>query len=127
VTPAEAHARLERALVRALCAPDPAEALRRASRDRKLPAELRRALERAAEDGVRMAALLSVRLRFERLMRGSPDAEAWFERDPESFAEAFRRYHAEVPPRAFFPPAEARLFASWRRGTRAAPRVTTSP
>lgn len=117
MTPAQAHARLERALVRALCAPDPVEALRRASK--ALPVELRRAIQNAAtEDGVRMAALLSARLRFERLMRGSPDAEEWFERDPEAFAEAFRRYHAEVPPRAFFPQGEARLFARWREGSR---------
>jgi hypothetical protein len=67
-----------------------------------------------------MAAILVVRLRFERLLRGSPVAEEWFERDPESFAEAFRRYHAEVPPRAFFPADEAALFRAWR-DRRAAP------
>jgi hypothetical protein len=65
-------------------------------------------------DGVRLTALLVARLRFERLLRGSPDAEAWFERDPASFTRAFARYHAEVPPRAFFPAAEAALFAGWR-------------
>ncbi len=46
-----------------MTSPDPAAALRRASRDRRLPASLRRALASADEDGVRMAALLSARLR----------------------------------------------------------------
>jgi hypothetical protein len=65
-------------------------------------------------DGVRMTALLVARLRFERLMRGSPEAEAWFDRDAAGFARAFARYHAEVPPRAFFPVDEAALFGAWR-------------
>jgi len=60
-----------------------------------------------------LAALLVARLRFERLLRGSPQAEAWFDADPEAFAAAFKRYHAEVPPAAFFPQAEARLFRQW--------------
>jgi hypothetical protein len=115
VTPARAHARVERALARAMTDPDPAEALLRASRDRALPVALRRALRSASPDGVRMAALLVARLRFERLMRGCPEAEAWFDRDPAAFSRAFRRYHAEVAPAAFFPPAEARLFRAWLR------------
>jgi hypothetical protein len=115
VTPARAHARVERALVRAMTAPDPVEALRRASRDRALPAPIRRALQAASADGVRMAALLVARLRFERLVRGCPEAEAWFDRDAAGFSDAFRRYHAEVAPAAFFPPAEARLFRAWLR------------
>ncbi|MFT3772336.1 MAG: hypothetical protein QM820_43630 [Minicystis sp.] len=118
MTPAAAHARFEEVVVKALAAPDPAAALAKAARDRRLPADLRRALGAASADGVRMAALLVARLRFERLLRGSPEAEAWFERDPEGFADAFRRYHAEVPPEAFFPPAEARLFRRWARGAR---------
>jgi hypothetical protein len=65
-------------------------------------------------DGVRLTALLVARLRFERLMRGSPEAEAWFERDGAGFTRAFARYHAEVPPRAFFPVDEAALFRAWR-------------
>jgi len=65
-------------------------------------------------DGVRMTALLVARLRFERLMRGSPEAEASFDRDPASFARDFARYHAEVPPHAFFPADEATLFRAWR-------------
>jgi hypothetical protein len=75
-----------------------------------------RALHPGADaDGVQMTALLVARLRFERLLRGSPDAEAWFDRDPADFAGAFRRYHAEVAPSAFFPADEAALFVAWRR------------
>jgi hypothetical protein len=65
---------------------------------------------------VALSALLVARLRFERLLRGSPEAEAWFERDPAGFGEAFHRYHAEVPPRAFFPATEAALFQAWQAG-----------
>ncbi|XYH97717.1 hypothetical protein ACMHYB_59850 [Sorangium sp. So ce1128] len=96
-----------------LTAADPVAALRAAAADPALPAALRRALRGADEDGVRMSALLVARLRFERLLRGSPEAEAWFDRDPAAFSAAFRRYHAEVPPTAFFPAGEARLFRGW--------------
>lgn len=67
------------------------------------------------EDGVRLAALLATRLRFERLVRGAGQAERWFEEDPAGFVEAFRAYHAQVPLRAFFPPDEARDFDGWLR------------
>lgn len=113
MTPAEAHTRFEEIVAKALTAEDPAAALARAARDRRLPAELRRALGAAQGDGVRLAALLVARLRFERLLRGSKQAEAWFDADPEAFAAVFKRYHAEVPPAAFFPQAEARLFQQW--------------
>jgi hypothetical protein len=53
------------------------------------------------------------RLRFERLLRGSPDAERWFDADAAGFAAAFRRYHRDVPAAAFFPPDEARAFGDW--------------
>jgi hypothetical protein len=109
----KALVRYEEAVARAMTARDPVEALREAGRDPALPIGLRRALLAADPDGVRMAALLVARLRFERLLRGCPEAEAWFDRDPADFSDAFRRYHAEVPPSAFFPPAEARLFRRW--------------
>jgi len=113
MTAAEAHARFERVVADAMRAADPAAAMRVAARDRRLPAAMRRALAAADADGVRMAALLVARLRFERLLRGSPEAEAWFESDPEGFAEGFRRYHAEVAPAAFDPAGEAGLFRAW--------------
>ncbi|WP_441289359.1 hypothetical protein ACSRUE_00815 [Sorangium sp. KYC3313] len=113
LTGAQAHARYEALVARAMTAEDPVAALRAAAEDPALPPTLRRALLDADEDGVRMSALLVARLRFERLLRGSPEAEAWFDRDPAEFSAAFRRYHAEVPPTAFFPPGEARLFRRW--------------
>jgi hypothetical protein len=101
-------------MARAITSTDPVAALRSAARDRRLDGELRRRLAAADEDGVRLSALLVARLRFERLIRGSPEAEEWYDADAERFTEAFRRYHAEVAPTAFFPPAEAELFARWR-------------
>jgi hypothetical protein len=62
------------------------------------------------EAKLRLTALLVARLRFERLLRGCPEADEWFEGDPEDFADAFRDYHASVPLTAFFPGHEARLF-----------------
>jgi hypothetical protein len=85
-----------------------------AMRARDPVAAVRAIAPEACADGVRMTALLVARLRFERLMRGSPEAEASFERDPAAFAKDFRRYHAAVPPRAFFPVDEAALFRAWR-------------
>jgi hypothetical protein len=94
-------AEYERRLAAAMRARDPVAAMR--------------AIHPAVDaDGVRMSALLVARLRFERLMRGSPEAEASFDRDPAAFARDFHRYHREVPPRAFFPVDEAALFRAWR-------------
>jgi hypothetical protein len=67
------------------------------------------------EDGVRISALLVARLRFERLLNGSPQAADWFATEPEGFARAFQNYHREVPMTAFFPGAEERLFTRWIR------------
>jgi hypothetical protein len=105
--------RFQRALARALVAPDPAAATLRVARDRRHPPKLRRALREANRAGIEMAALLVARLRFERLLRGCPEAEAWFDADPAGFAAAFRRYHQQVPPDAFFPAAEARAFLAF--------------
>jgi hypothetical protein len=102
--------RFQRALARALVSGDPVTAVRRVARDRRHPPNVRRELHRASADGIQMTALLVARLRFERLLRGSPDAERWFDADVAGFAAAFRRYHHEVPATAFFPPEEARSF-----------------
>lgn len=100
-------------MVAILRAADPARALAAAAADPSLPASLRRAFAAADPEGVRLSALLVVRLRFERLMRGCPEAEAAFAGDPATFAAAFRRYHREVAPTAFFPAAEAALYRAW--------------
>ena len=110
----KAQATFERLLARIVTAPDPEAALLAAARRQALPAALRRALLAVDRDGLRMSALLVARLRFERLLRGCPEAEALFDADPAAFADLFRRYHAEVPPTAFFPPQEAALFRGWR-------------
>jgi hypothetical protein len=92
----------EARLAQAMRAADPVAAVRAFAPD-------------ADADGVRMTALLVAKLRFERLLRGSPAADAWFSADPAAFARAFGAYHAAVAPRAFFPRDEAWLFAAWRR------------
>lgn len=115
------HARFEEVLVAAICSRDPEAAMRRAARDRRLSPELRARFAITHSDGIRMAALLVARLRFERLLHGSPlAAEAW-ELRPEKFTALFRRYHHEAPPSAFFPAAEAKLFAAWCRRRKVAP------
>lgn len=101
-----------------LTAPDPVAALKMAQRRRGLSTDLRRRLAAIDEDGLRISALLVVRLRFERLLRGSPVAERWFDEDPADFAAAFRVYHSAVKPTAFFPQAEGALFAEWLQNTR---------
>jgi hypothetical protein len=115
MTPAAAHARFEAIVAAALVSRDPMAALARARRDTRLPRALRRALAAIDADGIALAAMLVAKLRFERLIRGCPAAEAWFERDPAGMTDMFRRYHEEVEMGAFFPPSEARLFRAWRR------------
>ena len=109
-------ARLEELLARALVDPDPAAAVARAARDPDLAPDLRDGLANADPDGFGIAALLVVRLRFERVIHGSRQAGEWFDRDPASFAAAFKRYHSEVRPTAGFPSGEARLFEAWVAG-----------
>jgi hypothetical protein len=118
---ARAHAALERLLVRAMVAPDPLAVLQRAARDRRLPAPLRELLAAVDADGLRLTALLVLRLRFERLLRGCPEAEALFDADPQGFAERFRRYHQSTPLTAFFPQAEAALFRGFLAAETGAP------
>ncbi len=107
----------ERVLARALTSPDPIAALKAASRNRRLSIELRKRLSIAAaqEDGVRRSALLIARVRFERLIRGSHQAEDWYLSDPERFTKAFKQYHHSVPPTTFFPQTEARAWDEWLR------------
>ncbi len=97
----------ERVMASVLIAPDPIVALD------ALDADERALLEPIDHDGLRMAALLVARLRFERLMHGSARAGEWFESDPRAFTQAFKRYHASVPPLSTFPLDEARAFEAW--------------
>ena len=97
------HLAYERRMARALRSVDPLAAL---ADEPTLPA--------IDPDGLRLAALFVARLRFERLQHGDLLAARHFDRDPADFAALFRRYHAEVPPRAAFPQDEAALFRRWR-------------
>lgn len=94
-----------------LTARDPVAALR----ERLALADADPALRAVDEDGLRIAALLVVKLRFQRLTTGSRLAREWFERDPRAFTDAFRAYHHEVPPTALDPWREAEAFEGWRR------------
>ena len=94
-------------------ADDPVKALQALADNARLAPELRTALRKADAAGVRLAALFIARLRSERLLNGCPEASRWFDVSPKEFAAAFRRYHQQVPPTAFFPPAEAQLFRKW--------------
>ena len=105
---------LQRSMADALRAEDPVAAMRALANDASLDAATRQALLAADADGLRLTALLTAKLRFERIIRGSASAERWFDEDPAAFSDAFRRYHAEVPPTAHFPAAEARSFLRWR-------------
>jgi hypothetical protein len=104
---------LQRAMADALRAEDPVAATRTLAEAPGLDAALRSALLAADPDGLRLTALLVAKLRFERVIRGSSAAGDWFDRDPAAFSAAFRRYHAEVPPEAIFPAAEAKSFLAW--------------
>jgi len=103
----------ERAVARALRSPDPAAAWAAATEDPAVPEEARAAMRAASADGVRVAALLIVRLRFERLMRGSDAAGDLFEKAPRLFTDAFKAYHAAVPPTGLLAQDEARQFEEW--------------
>jgi hypothetical protein len=111
----DALRRLERGIAGVLRAPNPEVALAEliAGMDPRAPLTAQVAMIRG--DGLRIAALLVARLRFERLVQGSTAAAGWFEADPAGFARAFRRYHAEVAATAHFPAEEAALFAAWSR------------
>ena len=102
-------AALQRATAAALRAPDAAAAMARVCADAGLPLT-------PDADGVRLAAMIIGRLRYERIVQGSAGAEAWFDADPAGFVREFRRYHAEVPAVGLFPRGEARLFRQWLDG-----------
>ncbi len=112
---AKAHARFEELLAHAMRADDPVAALEAAVADPELDRETRDALGQIDHDGVRIQALLVARMRFERLLQGSTEAEAIFESDPSAFSALFRAYHRDVAMTAFFPAAEAALFGEWQR------------
>ena len=111
----ELDALCERLLARALLAGDPVALLQAEADAPDCPDALRRGLHQALlrPDGIRIAALLVARLRFERLLQASPPAQLLFSADPAAFAPLFRRYHMAVPPPSAGPEADAAQFARW--------------
>lgn len=101
---AEELHRLQERLGDALCAADPVAFWREHLPDQPLD-----------DHGLRMAALLVAKLRFQRLTNVSTLANEWFAADPEAFAAAFREYHQRVPARSLDPWHEAEQFACWAR------------
>ena len=94
-----------------LLSPNPAAALRDVSGPR--PAGWDRSVSHVDEDGLQMAALLVVKLRFERLIAASSRAAAMFDEDAEAFAATFRRYHQSVRATSPMPRDERELFERW--------------
>jgi hypothetical protein len=70
-------------------------------------------LEGVDQEGLQLTRLIVKKLRFELIVRGDSDAEAWFDRDPAGFAAAFKVYDSIVPPRSWFPREEAEKFRAW--------------
>ena len=64
-------------------------------------------------DGLELSRLIVKKLRFELIIRGGSDLEAWFDRSPSHFTRAFKAYDAQVPPRRWFPREEADHFRAW--------------
>ena len=63
--------------------------------------------------GVCLIALLNARLRFEDLENGDRAMVIAFERDPAALVARFRADHRAVPPTAFHPANDARLFRTF--------------
>lgn len=64
-------------------------------------------------DGLRLSALITQKLRFERLLRAIPALENDFDANPTAFVKTFDRYAREVSPTAFFPSEERALWTAW--------------
>lgn len=102
-------ARLQAVLAGLLRSRDPAAAL--AAALARPDADQR--LQAIDANGLRIAALLVAKLRFQRLLSASREAAAWFERDGRGFTEAFRAYHTSRPSGSLDPWGEAAAFARW--------------
>lgn len=79
----------------------------------ELDPPVRAALAAIDHDGLRTAALLVARLRFERVVQGGADIAERFERDPAGFGARFRRYHESQPARSLWPADEAAQFEAF--------------
>jgi len=116
--PDEGHLQeIEALLARILRQTDPVAALARVVTEKPLPRPVIAALGALAPDGLRITALLVARLRFERILRTSAQAEAWFDTDTAGFTAAFARYHAAVAPGAIDGEPEGARFERWCAAT----------
>jgi len=88
--PHDAHRRFERLLADALLSKDPVEALDGAADAGEILEALGIVRSAIDPDGLRLTGLLVAKLRFERLLRASPEAGKRFEADPREFTRAFR-------------------------------------
>lgn len=82
---AEAILGVQALLGEALCAADPVGMLRALAARPETSPEVRAWLGAVDDDGLRVAALLVAKLRFQRLLGASRPAAAWFAQDPASF------------------------------------------
>jgi hypothetical protein len=106
---------LQRVLARAFTSDAPLDVLR--AEAASLSPEEQAWIAAFDPDAVRLTGFIVRKLRFERICRGDPRAEAWFERDPAAFVRAFKAYNAEIPPVAIFPSEEAEAFRAWCAAT----------
>ncbi len=120
--PGAAHREYELRIARALRAPDAIAALRVERADPSLSPVVADMLAAVDERGFQLGALLVAKLRFERILRGSRAAEAWFDAAPAEFSHRFAAYHAAVPPTAVFPDAEVDTFETFLGGAFRPPR-----
>lgn len=95
-------------LLELLQAPDPAAAL-----NAHLAGPLAETtLGELDREGLRLAALIVKRLRFERVLQGDAACRAEFQADPEGFMARFRAYDDAGPSRTPWPQLEAAAFAA---------------
>ncbi len=107
---------VQRVLIAVLLADDPGAELRARLADAGLADDERRSLAAISPDGLRLSSLIVKKLRFERLVRGDGDLARLFDERPEEFMRLYRDYAKAVPPGAYFPQEEGRLFRAWRDG-----------
>lgn len=69
--------------------------------------------------GLRLAATIILKLRFDRVMRAEARHRERYDSDPDGFTRDFLAYHRAVPPQAYFPAEEAALFESFLRDRQA--------
>lgn len=104
---------LQNILAQSLYHPDSQKKLVELSVSADLTQEERLLLARVQPRGLRLTHLLLMNLRFERVLKGRPDLESWFESDPKGFVEVFRKYNESAPPTVLFAGQEAKQFSKF--------------